>query len=95
VIFFKCSARFFFFQPTCHIKRYLWYYGTSCRPKQFPPVVFLTESDRKRILVTGGAGFVGSHLVDTLMRDGHEVSVCMRVCVCVCVHEQLDHSIAS
>ena len=36
-------------------------------------MVFLTESDRKRILVTGGAGFVGSHLVDTLMRDGHEV----------------------
>ena len=24
--------------------------------------------------VTGGSGFVGSHLVDQLMRDGHEVS---------------------
>lgn len=44
------------------------------RQKQYPPVVFLTESDRKRILVSGGAGFVGSHLVDTLMREGHEVS---------------------
>ena len=33
----------------------------------------LNESQRKRILVTGGSGFVGSHLVDELMKDGHEV----------------------
>jgi dTDP-glucose 4,6-dehydratase len=26
-----------------------------------------------RVLVTGGAGFIGSHLCETLVRDGHEV----------------------
>jgi UDP-glucuronate decarboxylase len=30
-------------------------------------------NSRKRILVTGGAGFLGSHLCDRLIDDGHEV----------------------
>ncbi|XP_055493082.1 UDP-glucuronic acid decarboxylase 1 isoform X2 [Leucoraja erinacea] len=43
--------------------------------QKYPPVKFLSEKDRKRILITGGAGFVGSHLADKLMMDGHEITV--------------------
>ncbi|KAL7492351.1 hypothetical protein ACHAWT_001573 [Skeletonema menzelii] len=35
----------------------------------------LPDALRKKILITGGAGFVGSHLTDRLMSEGHEVVV--------------------
>ena len=41
--------------------------STSPSGKVYPEVTRLSTSQRLRILVTGGAGFVGSHLVDRLM----------------------------
>lgn len=33
----------------------------------------MSQKKKRRVLVTGGGGFAGSHLVDRLVADGHEV----------------------
>jgi UDP-glucuronate decarboxylase len=43
--------------------------------ENFPPVAKISARDQLRIVVTGGSGFVGSHLVDRLMMKGHRVTV--------------------
>ena len=49
--------------------------GKAIEKSVYPIVKAIPDSEKLRILVTGGSGFVGSHLVDRLMLAGHQVTV--------------------
>lgn len=63
------------FQLLIKKTNFFYLFISSISKKTYPKIKLSPLKDQKRILITGGAGFVGSHLVDRLMLEGHQVIV--------------------
>ena len=64
------------------------YAGTSILLKK-------SEIDTMRFVVTGGSGFLGSHLVDMLLSDGQEVVIIDKISNYESLHEIKESSLLS
>lgn len=56
----------------------------------FPALPLFTELHNRRVLVTGGTGFIGRHLVNELLRQGAVVRILSRSYTPIFTHEQIE-----
>ena len=87
----ECQAKVIEYLNSCGMKAYALTLHPALGQRNYPSSEVITEKGKvnlgyyysnkgiktmKRILVTGGAGFIGSHLCERLVNEGHDV-ICL------------------